>query len=164
MNISSCEHSLFLPCMLRNPPTTFYSVLCLYYPVSSTKQEPPLYATSSSHPIPPRPHLTHSRPTLYPCCGTFLDLGNSHFESHNSATYKQVPKDSEWRHHDVPVIQLTLHRYTSAQSILFLSKATCFDQKLVIFRPLQHFQLPDALPTLGSHSVYSCGIHLVKTF
>jgi len=24
-------------------------------------------------------------------------------------------------------IQLTLHRYTSAQSILFLSKATCFN-------------------------------------
>ena len=31
-------------------------------------------------------------------------------------------------------------RYTSAQSFLFLStinKATCFDQKLVIFRPVQ---------------------------
>ena len=34
---------------------------------------------------------------------------------------------SEWSHHDVLEIQLTLHRYTSAQSILFLSKATCFD-------------------------------------
>jgi len=24
--------------------------------------------------------------------------------------------------------------------------------------------LPDALPTLGSHSVYSCTVHLIKTF
>ena len=26
------------------------------------------------------------------------------------------------------------------------------------------FSLPDVLPTLGSHSVYSRGIHLVRTF
>jgi len=37
-------------------------------------------------------------------------------------------------------IQLTLHKYTSAQSILFLSKVTCFDLRLVIFRSLQHFR------------------------
>jgi len=55
---------------------------------------------------------------------------------------------------------INVTQYTSAQSISFLSKATCFDLKLVIFRPLQHFSLPDALPTLGSRSVYSCGMHL----
>jgi len=26
------------------------------------------------------------------------------------------------------------------------------------------FSLPDALSTLGSHSVYNCGTHLIKTF
>jgi len=26
------------------------------------------------------------------------------------------------------------------------------------------FLLPDALPTLGSHSVYSCTVQLIKTF
>ena len=55
-------------------------------------------------------------------------------------------------------------QYTSTQSFLYLNKALCFDLKLVNFSPLQHFPLPDALPNLGSHSVYSCGIHVVKTF
>jgi len=46
---------------------------------------------------------------------------------------------------------INVTQYTPAQTILFLSKATYFDQKLVIFRPLQLFPLADALPTLGSH-------------
>jgi len=56
---------------------------------------------------------------------------------------------------------------TSAQSFLFLSKAFCFYMfklKVSHLQALTTFSLPDALPTLGSHSVYKCGIHLVKTF
>ena len=33
---------------------------------------------------------------------------------------------------------INVTQYTSAQSVLFLGKATCFDWKLAIFRPLQH--------------------------
>jgi len=62
------------------------------------------------------------------------------------------------------VLEKSYTVYASTIFFFFLNKATCFDQNLVIFRPLQHFPLPDALPTLGSHSVYNCGIHLVKTF
>jgi len=39
-----------------------------------------------------------------------------------------------------------------------------FRLKVSLLRTLTTFSLPDALPTLGSHSVYNCGIHLVKTF
>jgi len=39
----------------------------------------------------------------------------------------KLHKYSELSHRNVLAIQLTLHRYTSAQSTLFLSKATCFD-------------------------------------
>ena len=59
---------------------------------------------------------------------------------------------------------INVTQYTSAQSFLFLSKATCFDKKVSHLQALTTFSLPDALPTLGSHSVYNCGIHLVKTF
>ena len=38
-----------------------------------------------------------------------------------------------------------------------------FRLKASHFQALTTFSLPDALPTLGSHSVYNCGIHLVKT-
>ena len=36
---------------------------------------------------------------------------------------------SERRHHDVPVIQLTLHRYTSAQSFFILKQGYMFRLK-----------------------------------
>ena len=39
-----------------------------------------------------------------------------------------------------------------------------FRLKVSHLQTLTTFSLPDALPTLGSHSVYNCGIHLVKTF
>jgi len=42
---------------------------------------------------------------------------------------------SKWKNYFINVKQ-----YTSAQSFLFLSKATCFDLKLVIFKPLQHIR------------------------
>jgi len=39
-----------------------------------------------------------------------------------------------------------------------------FRLKFSHLQALTTFPLPDALPTLGSHSVYNCGIHLAKTF
>ena len=39
-----------------------------------------------------------------------------------------------------------------------------FRLDLVILRPILTFVLPDTVDTLGSHRVYICGIHLVKTF
>ena len=62
------------------------------------------------------------------------------------------PEDDLWSKN---VEEIKVTQYTSAQYILFLSKATCFDLKLVIFRHLQYFSLPDALPTLGSHIVFT---------
>jgi len=38
-----------------------------------------------------------------------------------------------------------------------------FRLKVSHLQALTIFFLPDALPTLGSHSVYNCGKHLVKT-
>jgi len=67
-------------------------------------------------------------------------------------------------HKNIKYNTVNVTQYTSAQSFFFLSKATCFEQKSVIFRTLQHFPLPDALPTLGSHIVYNCGINLSYNF
>jgi len=39
-----------------------------------------------------------------------------------------------------------------------------FRLKVSHLQALTTLSLPDALPTLESHSVYNCGIHLVKTF
>jgi len=39
-----------------------------------------------------------------------------------------------------------------------------FRLKVIHLQALTTFSLQDALPTLGSRSVYNCGIHLVKTF
>ena len=38
-------------------------------------------------------------------------------------------------------------------------KATCFDYRLVIFRPILSIVSQDAMHTLGSHRVYIHGIH-----
>ena len=38
-----------------------------------------------------------------------------------------------------------------------------FRLDLVILRPILTFVLPDTVHTLGSHRVYICRIHLVKT-
>ena len=43
-------------------------------------------------------------------------------------------------------------------------KATCFDYRLVILRPLLPIVSQDAMHTLGSHRVYSHGIHQIKSF
>ena len=45
-----------------------------------------------------------------------------------------------------------------------LKQGYMFRLKVSHLQALTTFSLPDALPTLGSHSVYNCGIHLVKTF
>ena len=45
-----------------------------------------------------------------------------------------------------------------------LKQGYMFRLKVSHLQALTTFSLPDALPTLGSHSVYFCGIHLIKTF
>ena len=43
-------------------------------------------------------------------------------------------------------------------------KATCFDYRLVILRPLLSIVSQNAMHTLGSHRVYIHGIHQIKSF
>jgi len=43
-------------------------------------------------------------------------------------------------------------------------KATCFDCRLVIFRPVLSIVSQDAMHTLGSHLVYNHGIYKIKSF
>ena len=43
-------------------------------------------------------------------------------------------------------------------------KATCFDYRLVILRPILSIVSQDAMHTLGSHHVYILGIHQIKSF
>ena len=43
-------------------------------------------------------------------------------------------------------------------------EATCFDYRLVIFRPILSIVSQDAMYTLGSHRVYIHGIHKIKSF
>jgi len=56
---------------------------------------------------------------------------------------------------------------TSAQSLFFTQgnyKATCFDHRLVILRPILSIESQDAMHTLGSHRVYIHGTHQIKSF
>ena len=55
-------------------------------------------------------------------------------------------------------------QYMSAQSFFILKQGYMFRLKVTHLKALATFSLPDVLTTLGSHSVYNCGIHLVKTF
>jgi len=43
-------------------------------------------------------------------------------------------------------------------------KATCFDYRLVILRPILSIVSQDAMHILGSHRVYIHGIHQIKSF
>jgi hypothetical protein len=43
-------------------------------------------------------------------------------------------------------------------------KATCFDYRLVIFRPIFLIESQDAMHTLASHRVYIHGIHKINSF
>jgi len=43
-------------------------------------------------------------------------------------------------------------------------KATCFDYRLVILRPVLSIVSQDAMHTLGSHRVYIHPIHQIKSF
>jgi len=43
-------------------------------------------------------------------------------------------------------------------------KATCFDYRLVIFRPILSIVSQDAMHTLGSHRIYFHGIYQIKSF
>ena len=43
-------------------------------------------------------------------------------------------------------------------------KATRFDYRLVIFRPILSIESQDAVHTSGSHHVYINGIHQIKSF
>ena len=60
---------------------------------------------------------------------------------------------------------LTLHSIHQHNLFIFfiLKQGYMFRLKVSHLQGLTTFSLPDALPTLGSHSVYNCGIHLVKT-
>ena len=59
---------------------------------------------------------------------------------------------------------INVTQYMSTQSFFILKKGYVFRLKVSHLQAHKTFSLPDALPTLGSHSVYSCGIYLVKTF
>jgi len=59
---------------------------------------------------------------------------------------------------------INVTQYTSAQSFFIIKQGYMFRLKVSHLQALTTFSLPDALPTLGSHSVYNCGMHLVKTF
>ena len=63
---------------------------------------------------------------------------------------------SEWRHHDVLVIQLTLHSICQ-HNFFILKQSLMFRIKVSHLHALTTISLPDALPTLGSHSVYIYG-------
>jgi len=43
-------------------------------------------------------------------------------------------------------------------------KATCFDYRLVILRPILSIASQDSMHTLGSHRLYIYGIHQIKSF
>jgi len=43
-------------------------------------------------------------------------------------------------------------------------KATCFNYRFVIFRPILSIESQDAMHTLGSHRVYIHGICQIKSF
>ena len=43
-------------------------------------------------------------------------------------------------------------------------KATCFDYRLVILKPILSIVSQDAMHTLGSHRIYIHGIHQIKSF
>ena len=61
------------------------------------------------------------------------------------------------------VVTINVTQYTSAQSFFILKQGYMFRLNVSHLQALTTFSLPDALLTLGSHSVYNCGIHLVKT-
>ena len=43
-------------------------------------------------------------------------------------------------------------------------KATCFDYRLVIFRPILSIVSQDFMHTVASHRIYIVGIHQIKSF
>jgi len=61
---------------------------------------------------------------------------------------------------------LSLINVTQYVSTVFfiLEQVYIFRLKVSHLQALTTCPLPDALPNLGSHSVYNCGIHLVKIF
>jgi len=63
----------------------------------------------------------------------------------------------------VLAIQLTLHSIRQ-HNLFIIKQGYMFRLKVSHLQALTTFSLPDALPALGSHTVYNCGIHLVKTF
>jgi len=74
-----------------------------------------------------------------------LPLHLNSLSGRRQSSSTQIPSSSSWRAAwNVHILNegitmcLKFKRYTSAQSILVLSKTTCFDYKLVIFMPLQH--------------------------
>ena len=55
--------------------------------------------------------------------------------------------------------------YVSSTTLLLkvLTKATCFDYRFVILRPIFSIMSQDTIHTLGSHRVYIHGIHQIKS-
>ena len=74
----------------------------------------------------------------------FFRIRPSHCPRTTESKYTEtVPKLHSWKRIFYenaipnPSFSINVTQYTSGQSILFLSWATCFDQKLVIFRSLR---------------------------
>jgi len=75
-------------------------------------------------------------------------------------------KYSEREHHDVLVIQLTLYSIRQHNFLILKHYKQGYMFRLNVSHLQAHkiFSLPDALPTLGPHSVYNFGTQLIKTF
>ena len=79
--------------------------------------------------------------------------------------------------HDVCILSLPKCKANSIVSVILNSvrqhnhfiiqgnyKATCFNYRLVILRPILSIVSQDAMHALGSHCVYIYGIHQIKSF
>jgi len=64
--------------------------------------------------------------------------------------------------HNIPILNsVRQHNHFLTQGNY---KATCFDYRLVILRPIWSIVPQDAMHTLGSHRAYIHGIHQIKSF
>jgi len=63
--------------------------------------------------------------------------------------------------HNIILNSVRLHNHFITQGNY---KATCFDYRLVILRPILSIVSQDTMHTLGSHRVYIHEIHQIKSF
>ena len=89
-------------------------------------------------------------------CGRFV---SDHLGS--SRTVFVRPRPGRFFFHNIILNSARQHNHFITQCNY---KATCFDYRLVILRPILSTVSQDAMHTLGSHRVYIHGIHQIKSF